>query len=218
MTGNRGDGRDAQDGRRPSPFEWTSDDLTDPQLNPAPGLGSPASAVPASYTSPPGEAVTSLTSDATAEPPPSVQGRPTRSGRLAVISLVAASVGAIGAGAALWAALNSLNPAVPLHQLGNALHWLGLSLVMALLVFASVVLAVVAMVRRSRPGVALLAVAIAFVVAPIAVAIGFEEGANAFKDKASVQAATEVVRTLEKEGIRLGPFADWLLEDGEHGE
>jgi hypothetical protein len=217
MTGKREHSRDAQDGRRSSPFEWTSDDLTDPQLNPAPGLGSPPGVVPAPYTSAPGEAVTSLTNEAAVEPPPSGQGQPPRSGRLAIVSLMAASVGAIGSGAALWAALSSLDPAVPLHPFGNALHWLGLALVMALLVFVSVVLALVSMIRRSRPGVALLAVAIAFVVAPIAVAIGFEEGANAFKDKASVQAATQVVRTLEKQGVRLGPFGDWLL-DGDHGQ
>jgi hypothetical protein len=163
----------------------------------------------------------SMGHDIPAETPSSRHVRRRRSGRMAIFSLVAATVGAVGTGAALWEALNSIN-LISADPVGDALHWLSLTLVMVLLAFASVILALMSLVRRKRWPFALLAIAVALVVTPIAATIGFQEGLNAAKNKveASVHrgaaaSTSQVVKQLEDHGVPMGPLEAMLPSSGQ---
>ena len=203
-----------------SAFSWTADDLRDPLMDPAPVLSSPQNWTSTAFLPPAGEAEAPLTSVLSADPSAGVPMRRQRSGRLAIISLAAASVGAVGTGAALWSALNSIKPDLA-NPVGNAVLWLSVSAVMALLVFVSLIMAVVAMVQKGRWPLAILAVAVALLITPVAVTVGVAQGLSAVKNRVAAdvergtgQSASQLVKTLEDRGVNLGPLDNWLRDTG----
>lgn len=146
-----------------------------------------------------------------------------RRGALGVVALTSVLVGTLVGAGLLYKAVSSVN-LISRDPIGNGLLWLTGWIGMDVLITAGLVLAVVALFRGSRRGLAGISLVIGVFVAPLFFLGALQLGVNVVQDRAREQlrgtaqaAEASVVEYADQHGIDLGPFRPILgalLDDG----